>query len=216
MVTLRPGAALALDLVLAAALWIVVFAWRPLPFWWLMGPAMAVLGVLGAYRRSRLPRSAATPPHRPHATVADAARDALIGVATAILLYALFAAGDALLSRLPGFAGGVTTVYAMTRLPKWLMAALPLFVAGPAESVFWQGYVLETGLRRWSPAAAWAASVAPYALVHCASGNPALVAAALIGGAFWSYLYLRLRRVLPVIVSHAVWDLMMLVLLPLR
>ncbi|MBE3589411.1 MAG: CPBP family intramembrane metalloprotease [Firmicutes bacterium] len=216
MVNSLPGATLAFDVALAAALWIVVFAWHPLPFWWLMLPAMAVLGALGAYRRTRLPRSASTSQHRPHGTVADAARDALIGVATAILLYAFFAAGHALLSRLPGFAGGVTTVYRMTRLPKWLMAGLLLFVAGPAESVFWQGYVLETGLRRWSPGAAWAASVVPYALVHCASGNPALVAAALAGGAFWSYLYLRMRRLLPVIVSHAIWDLIMLVILPLR
>ena len=59
-----------------------------------------------------------------------------------------------------------------------------------------------------------AAAVACYATAQAASGNFALVGGAATAGAFWSVQYHLQRRLAPVIVSHILWDISILLLFP--
>ena len=55
-----------------------------------------------------------------------------------------------------------------------------------------------------------------YALVHIWSFNFMLVMAALVAGAFWGLIYRLRPSLLPaLIVSHAVWDALVFVILPI-
>ena len=58
--------------------------------------------------------------------------------------------------------------------------------------------------------------VAIYAGVHLWSFNFMLIAAAAACGAFWSLLLFFTGRLWPCIISHAVWDVMILLLWPIR
>jgi membrane protease YdiL (CAAX protease family) len=87
---------------------------------------------------------------------------------------------------------------------------------GPAEEIFWRGLVqqrLETRLGRWG---ALATASILYAAVHAWSMNLMLVAAALLCGLAWGFLFARTRNLWPCIISHAIWDVAIFVAFPLR
>ena len=62
----------------------------------------------------------------------------------------------------------------------WLLAALLLLLIGPAEEIFWRGYVQRTLSKRWNPNAGFVVATLIYALVHAGSCNFMLVMAALV------------------------------------
>ena len=98
----------------------------------------------------------------------------------------------------------------------WLLSALMLLLIGPAEEIFWRGYVQRTLSRRWTPNAGFVVTTLVYALVHAASCNFMLVMAALVAGVGWGGLYrLYPRRRWALIVSHAVWDVAVFVWFPI-
>lgn len=89
----------------------------------------------------------------------------------------------------------------------WLLAALLLLLIGPAEEIFWRGYVQRTLSKRWNPNAGFVVATLIYALVHAGSCNFMLVMAALVVGAAWGALYRFFpNRFAAIILSHAVWD----------
>ena len=62
----------------------------------------------------------------------------------------------------------------------WLLAALMLVLIGPAEEIFWRGYVQNALSKRWSPNVGFIVTTLVYALVHIWSFNFMLVMAAAI------------------------------------
>ena len=91
-----------------------------------------------------------------------------------------------------------------------------LVLIGPAEEIFWRGYVQRTLSRRWTPNAGFVVTTLVYALVHAASCNFMLVMAALVAGVVWGGLYrLYPQRMWAIIVSHAVWDVAVFVWFPI-
>jgi membrane protease YdiL (CAAX protease family) len=74
--------------------------------------------------------------------------------------------------------------------------------------------VLDRLLAVYPARTALVASIALYCLVHVWAQNPMLLVAALVLGAHWSYLYYRFRSLVPGLVSHALWDVAIFVLLP--
>ena len=79
--------------------------------------------------------------------------------------------------------------------------------------MFWRGYVqrrLTARLGFWGVAL----SAMAYGVVHLASGNLMLIAAAFACGAFWGLLFLRFRSIHVNIVSHALWDVAVFILWP--
>ena len=101
-----------------------------------------------------------------------------------------------------------------------LVFRLLLFLIGPAEEFFWRGYVQRT-LGKLLPGEhasdhAFLLTAAVYALVHVWSFNFMLVMAALTAGLVWGLVY-RLRPAwLPaLVVSHAVWDALVFIIIPI-
>lgn len=194
----------------ATVLWFIMFAPVTAPlvnFWMLMTLSAASLTIYSLIvRRAELA-----------AAFRVSIRDVAIGLATAALLYGVFFVGDAVSRLLFSFAqqqvGGVyaTRTQADTRL----IGALLLFIIGPAEEIFWRGFAQEQLMQRFGAAPGFLVTTAVYTLVHVPSLNFMLIMAALIAGLFWGWMYLKLRRLAPCIISHAVWDCVIFAIAPI-
>ena len=200
----------------AAAFWFYMFSpWtqgRP-NFWLLMSCAAIVLSSLCL---------AFTPDRKALLKLEKPLLQIVVGVAIAFALWGVFWIGDKLSALLFGFARAeVDAVYAMkTGLPGWGIALLLLLLIGPAEELFWRGYVQRTltailpGKR--AADAALLITIAVYALVHIWSFNFMLVMAAMVAGAVWGLIYRLNPRLLPaLIISHALWDALVFVIIPI-
>ena len=196
----------------AALLWFYMFSpWtqgRP-NFWIVMTLSGVVLTTLALLF---------TPDSRELMKVEKPLLQLTAGVVIALLLWGVFWVGDKASAAMFDFARTqVDNVYAMkTGLPPAAIAALLLLVIGPAEELFWRGYVQRTLARQHGATTAFLVTTAIYALVHIWSGNFMLVMAALTAGAVWGLLYRLCPRALPaLVVSHALWDALVFVVLPI-
>ena len=111
----------------------------------------------------------------------------------------------------------VELIYGMkTGENPWLLSILLLILIGPAEEIFWRGYVQNALSKRWSPNVGFIVTTLVYALVHIWSFNFMLVMAALVVGAIWGLAYrLYPQKLGALIVSHAVWDVAVFVVFPI-
>ncbi|MFN3270639.1 MAG: lysostaphin resistance A-like protein, partial [Candidatus Kapaibacteriota bacterium] len=94
---------------------------------------------------------------------------------------------------------------------------LLLFVIGPAEEIFWRGFIF-TKLNeiRNKPYVNLFWATLLYTFVHIWALNLMLLIAAFVCGLFWGYLFLRNKSLVPVIISHSLWDFAVFVLFPLN
>ncbi len=194
---------------IAAVLWFVMFSPWTKPyvnFWYVMLISAGLLTTLalfwGNFRE---------------AVFAFRIKDLIIAILSAVLLWFVFYAGDAISRMLFSFARPeVDSVYAMRdgQNSRFLALALMLWI-GPAEEVFWRGYVQRSLEGRFGKWIALLIATAIYAAVHLWSFNFMLIMAALICGAFWGALYLYNRNLVTVILSHALWDVGIFILFPI-
>ncbi len=187
--------------------WIVVFVWTPINFWYVMG-----LGAGGLALAASL-----TEPSAMRETLRFRLSDALVGVLSAVLLYAVFVVGREVTTRIVPFAteqiGAVYDNKAL--LNPGTIGLLIGLVIGPGEEVFWRGFLqrgLEGRIGGWR---AYGVATLLYALVHVFTGNIMLVVAASVAGIVWGWLFLRFGRLWPGIISHVAWDLTVFLWLPL-
>jgi len=143
-------------------------------------------------------------------------RKAVLGIASAAVLYAVFAVGRVMAFRFLPFAGaGIENVYALKAgVPLLRVVLLIGLVIGPGEELFWRGFFQERAGATTSRRYGFVLATLLYTAVHLASGNIMLILAAAVCGVFWGWLYLRFRSVVLNIVSHTFWDLMVFVLFP--
>jgi len=140
------------------------------------------------------------------------------GIAIAFTLWGIFWTGDKLSSVLFDFARPkVDAIYSMKDgFPAWVIAILLLSVIGPAEELFWRGFVQRSFSKISNPDLAFLLTTCIYALVHIWSFNFMLVMAALVAGTVWGFLYRLNPKFLPaLIVSHALWDALVFIILPI-
>ena len=144
------------------------------------------------------------------------------GVIIALALWGIFWIGDKLSAMMFDFARPeVDAVYSMKKgLPASVIAILLLVLIGPAEELFWRGYVQRTLSRvfqgRRAADMAFVVTAMVYALVHVWSMNFMLVMAALVAGVVWGLIYRICPKALPaLIISHALWDALVFVILPI-
>jgi membrane protease YdiL (CAAX protease family) len=142
--------------------------------------------------------------------------DVAMGLGSAAALYATFQLGDRFARRfVPGGEAQIRDIYALRSLrPKGEIAARLVAIIGPAEEVFWRGFIQATLARilgRWRGAAAGAAA---YGGVHVITGNFTLFGAAGVAGAHWAALYAMGMPLGALIVSHAAWDVWIFLLQP--
>ncbi len=200
----------------AALLWFVIFSpWTSacLNFWVMMSCSAAILLVLtfiglGCGRCRGVGRP----------DIRKAAEQLGIGIAVAFALWGIFWIGDKAAGWMFSFADAqVDRVYGMKEgSDPAVIALLLLFLIGPAEEMFWRGFVQNRLGDIISPAASMAVTCAVYALVHIWSFNFMLVMAALVAGAVWGFLYWLKPSWLPaLVISHALWDALVFVILPI-
>ena len=145
-------------------------------------------------------------------------RQLLFGIALAAALWGLFWVGDKLSSLMFGFAREqVDSIYGMkTGTYPWLIALLLLFIIGPAEELFWRGFIQHKLSLQWGENWGFVVTTAIYTLIHLWSFNFMLIMAALVCGIVWGGLYRLQPKWLPaLVVSHAVWDACVFVVFPI-
>ena len=198
---------------LAAILFIALFRLRrlgPLDFWaWLSLNIVIVVGLSFIVDRGYIKR------------LRDDLRSGLLrkvalGIASAAVLYAVFAVGRVVALRLfPFAASGISNVYALKGgVPVLRVVLLIGLIIGPGEEIFWRGFLQEQTGRTTRRTFGFALTALLYTAVHLASGNIMLVLAAAVCGVFWGWLYFRFRSSVLNVVSHTLWDLAVFVLFP--
>ena len=197
-------------ILLAAVLWTVMFSPWTAPFvnfWWMMTGSALTLSVFATLFNPGWWRE-----------VKWSLPNALLGVGIAVALWGVFWLGDKVSSWMFDFARQqVDSIYGMKEGESpWLLAALLLLLIGPAEEIFWRGYVQRTLSERWNPNVGFVVATLIYALVHAGSCNFMLVMAALVVGAAWGALYRFFpNRFAAIILSHAVWDVAVFIFFPI-
>lgn len=143
-------------------------------------------------------------------------RDVAAGLGSAAALYGVFVVGDRLARRImPSGGRDIEDIYGLRRLrPRAEIAARLAFVIGPAEELFWRGFVARRLRRRLGPWRGAAAAAAAYGGAHIVTGNPTLVGAAGAAGAFWSALDAAGMPMASLVVSHVAWDLWTFLIAP--
>lgn len=143
-------------------------------------------------------------------------RDILFGVGSAAALYGIFHLGDRI-SRVVLPKGGeqIEAIYSLKRMrPRAeLMARLGLII-GPAEELFWRGFLQNGLMQRFGRFWGTVLGVGAYGGAHLASGNFTLLGAATIAGAFWGGLYALGMPLGGLIVSHIIWDNLIFLIAP--
>lgn len=141
----------------------------------------------------------------------------IVGLVSSIILYFVFFVGKIITYSIFNFSSTqVASVYSTkVGTPIWVISLLLLFIIGPAEEIFWRGFVLEEINKKINskPSALLIASLL-YTFVHIWSLNFMLLLAAFFCGVFWSLIYLRYKSLIPGIISHSLWDFAVFILLP--
>ena len=111
----------------------------------------------------------------------------------------------------------VDTIYGMKDGESpWLLTALLLLLIGPAEEIFWRGYVQQSLSDRWNRNTGFVVTTLIYTVVHAGSFNFMLVMAAMVAGAAWGLLYrFYPERFSAIIISHALWDAAVFIWFPI-
>lgn len=196
-------------IVVAAGLWFVMFSPWTAPhinFWYTMTTSAVVLTTLATLSC----RECVT-------TLRFTPRQIVAGVAIAAVLWGVFWVGDKVSQLMFSFARPeVDMIYGMkTGTDPVVVGLLLLLIIGPAEELFWRGFVQRSLSARWGADAAFAVTLVLYTVIHVWAFNVMLLLAALVVGGCWGLLYRLRPQALPaLIVSHAVWDVCAFVLFP--
>jgi hypothetical protein len=86
---------------------------------------------------------------------------------------------------------------------------------GPAEEIYWHGFVQRSLSQQYGSWKGLFLTTAIYSLVHIFALNFMLLVAAAVCGFFWGWLYQREQSLIPVILSHSIWDVIIFVIFPL-
>ncbi|MBQ7423929.1 MAG: CPBP family intramembrane metalloprotease [Prevotella sp.] len=189
---------LTVAIAIAFVLWFVMFSQWTAPhlnFWYAMTVSACVLIYLSTYEVRRMPRFSYI--------------EVLLGVGIAVVLWGVFWIGDKLSQLMFYFARNqVDGIYSMKDgTQPWLIGLLLLFIIGPAEELFWRGYVQRKLSVRWNPNVGFLVTTLIYTAVHLPSMNFMLIMAALTCGFCWGLLYRFIPQHFPaIVISHAVWD----------
>lgn len=201
---------LVFTILLAAVLWTVMFSPWTAPhvnFWWMMTGSALILSVLATLFRPGWWLEVKWNPS-----------NIFLGAGIAVALWLVFWVGDKVSTLLFDFARPqVNLIYGMKEgESSWLLAVLMLFLIGPAEEIFWRGYVQHTLSARLNPNAGFVVATALYALVHAGSCNFMLIMAALVAGIVWGALYRFFPgRFAAIILSHSLWDAAVFIFFPI-
>lgn len=204
-------------ILLAFLLWTLMFSpWTAphVPFWWTMAASAFILTTLSLLASRSEDRRGDDKNFR----TPDILKDLLFGFAIAIALWCVFWVGNEVSQWLFPFARPqVNLIYGMKEGENpLLLSMLLLFLIGPAEEIFWRGYVQRRLSKRYSPNVGFLLATACYTLVHVASFNFMLIMASMVCGIAWGGLYRLFPQRFPaILISHALWDAAVFVWFPI-
>jgi hypothetical protein len=135
-------------------------------------------------------------------------REVALGLATAAGLYGIFRIGDPLAREvMPRGSDEIGDIYALRSLrPKEELAARLGLVIGPAEELFWRGFV--------QGRAGYLTATALYGGAHIVTENATLIGAATVAGAYWGLLRAIGMPLGALVVSHVAWDIWIFLVAP--
>ena len=195
---------------LAFVLWTIMFSpWTAphLNFWVAMSISAAILTMVATLSRPAWWRD-----------LKWSWSNIALGVAIAVVLWGVFWIGDKLSQVMFDFARPqVDSIYAMKDGNSATIIAIALLVLiGPAEEIFWRGYIQRTLSERLGANSGFVITTAIYTLVHIGSLNFMLIMAAMVCGIAWGLLYrLMPERFSAILLSHALWDAAVFVIFPI-
>ncbi len=198
--------------IIAGAMWIEMFALKNFNFWIEMLVAGSLLALSSSYINHR------TGPAINFRLYYFKPSYIITGLVSAAILYLVFYAGDYISKLTTDFADKqITGIYDnKVLLDPIVIGLLLFFIIGPAEEVFWRGFVQDTLAEKFGDNTGWIIGSLIYSGVHIFALNFMLFMAALVCGLFWGYMFKRYKSLWPGIISHAVWDLTIFVLIPVR
>ena len=135
-------------------------------------------------------------------------REIALGVATAAGLYGIFRVGDTVARDvMPRGGEEIGDIYALRSLrPKEELVARLGLVIGPAEELFWRGFV--------QGRAGYLTATALYGGAHIVTENATLIGAATIAGMYWGFLRAIGVPLGALVVSHVAWDVWIFLIAP--
>ena len=200
----------AAGVLLAAVLWTIMFSPWTAPhvnFWVMMTCSGAALTIFttwarpGWWKEVRLKFS-----------------DVALGIALAAALWGVFWLGEFFSTLLFDFARGqVDSIYGMKEGENPLvLTLLMLLIIGPAEEIFWRGFIQNRFSARWNPNTGFIVTTLVYSLVHLSKFNFMLIMAAMVAGLVWGLAYRFFpERLGAIIISHALWDCAVFIWFPI-
>ncbi|TCL37662.1 hypothetical protein EV210_10596 [Anaerospora hongkongensis] len=195
-----------ITILLAFVFWYLTFSAKWLNFWLSMSMAAFVLTALSVYFAGFVVR-------KQEVNV----KNVLIGIVSAGMLYAIYAAGNYMSQQIFYFARPeIASIYDIRHEGNALMIAMVLlFITSPAEELFWRGFLQRWAVNKFGQVTGWLVAAAVYGAVHILSGNFMLTMAAWIAGLFWGFLYLKTDSIFACIISHALWTVSIFILWPM-
>jgi len=201
------------SLVLTFGLWFVMFVVKPFNFFLMMSLSTVLLSLIAfgagwpVFKKEEL-----------------TGRNILLGAATAIVLYAVFLIGNRMLTfisdglgLIPGRAENLLSIYARQgSMSPALVGTLLFFPIGFGEEVYWRGLVQRYFMSRWGGLNGFWITALIYTLVHVPTLNPVLILAAFTCGLFWGGVFALTGSLVPVLISHMIWDPLIFTILPIR
>jgi uncharacterized protein len=189
-------AVLAVGVAAAFGLFALTFRGQRARFWERMTLTGFVLGTMALANESELRR------------MKFGVRDVTFGLGSAAVLYKIFTIGDQIARRvMPRGSKEIKDIYALRTIdPPEEIAARLAAVIGPAEELFWRGFVQKR--------AGGLAAAAAYGGVHVVTGNTTLIDAAAIAGIYWGLLRALGMSMPALITSHIAWDIWIFLLAP--
>jgi membrane protease YdiL (CAAX protease family) len=193
-----------LALALAFVLFGVTFRGPRKQFWQRMTYTGLTLGTLSLVTQPALRRTRFT------------WNDVLLGLSSAAVLYGLFQVADRVTRKiLPSGARDIDNIYGLDAYrPKQEIAARLACIIGPAEELFWRGFIQERFTQAYGRVIGTAMATAAYGGAHVVTGNLTLIGAATVAGAFWGGMAMLGAPPGALIISHAFWDVFIFLVAP--
>ncbi len=199
---------------MAFALWIIMFVLRPFNFWLMLSFSTSLLGGISFALSRPLVRNDEWN-----------LKNFFLGLILAGLLYGIFWLGNQFLilvstlfpKLLPDHPGNLSAVYAnLGSFSPLLVGLLLFFPIGFGEEIFWRGFIQRRFTEKWNSHTGFILTILLYTGVHLPTANPVLVMAAFTCGAFWGGFYWATGSLVPVLISHMLWDPVIFVIWPIK
>ncbi len=116
---------------------------------------------------------------------------------------------------LPFIATDTALLYSALRAPSPVVASFALAPVVLGEELVWRGSVQSAIVRRLGSRTGVALAALAYGLAHAPLRSPVLVAVAFLCGIVWGTLRAASASLVPTLVAHLVWDVLVLLWVPL-